>query len=431
VRELLLAIAENPFYVAAMWFLAGFPIVIAMVAINSSRQFLLDRRRDTTDYDFPHLGELAEARRKWPVVTILIPARNEAHTIRRTLESALALHWPELEIIVINDGSTDQTGVVLEDFTDNPQVAVITHETPRGKSLSLNEGFSVARSEVVMILDADAAPQKNVLDRMVPYLLHAPDVAGVTGNPRVANVDTLLAKLQAIEFTSTVSTLRRGQSVWGRVNTISGIMAVLRRDTVIELGGFSPVQPTEDIELTWRLHLAGYRCIYEPAAQVAMEVPEKISQLWAQRTRWSTGLVRVLQVHGVASIRRWEWPLFPFVMEAVLAILWCHLLVAATVFWAFAASYGVLTVGNTLVIGHWGTMTVGIALGQVLWGMYLDSSHDKRITRLWPLAPLYPIIYWWFGALAVVRVTIPALFTKPKLATWSLSRRARHLAVKP
>jgi biofilm PGA synthesis N-glycosyltransferase PgaC len=430
VREFLLAIVETPAYVIAMWFLAGFPIVIAMVAINSSRQYLLDRRRDTTDYDFPHLEELAKARLIWPLITIIIPARNEGNTIARTVEAALDLHWPDLEVIVIDDGSTDHTASSLEAFSTHPRVSVISHKSPRGKSQSLNEAFRRARSEVVLILDADAQPAKNVLDRMVPHLLHYPDVAGVTGNPRVANVDKLLAKLQAIEFTSTVSTLRRGQSAWGRVNTISGIMAVLRRDTVLNLGGFSPVQPTEDIELTWRMQLAGYRCIYEPAAQVAMEVPETISQLWAQRTRWSRGLARVLQVHGLALLRKWEWPLIPFLVEATLAILWCHVLVAATILWAVAASYGIVNVGNTLVIGHWGAMTVGIALGQVIWGIHLDSSHDKSIKKLWPLAPLYPLLYWWFGALAVVWTTIPTLVTKPRVASWSLNRRARHIAVK-
>jgi len=431
VKETLLAVAEHPAYILGMWFLAIFPIVVAMFAINSSRQYLLDRARSAVDYDLPHLEDLAAARKKWPLVSVAIPARNEGPTIAAAVNAALNLHWPEIEVIVINDGSSDDTAHQISGFDGDPRVSVISHDTPLGKSTSLNEALELARSEIVLILDADAKPARNVLDRMVPHFLHYPDVAAVTGNPRVANTTKLLAKLQAIEFTSTVSTLRRGQSAWGRVNTISGIMTALRRDTVVALGGFSSFQPTEDIEITWRLHVAGYRCIYEPAAQVGMEVPERLSQLWKQRTRWSTGLVRVLQVHGWSSLRRWEWPLLPLLAEAIVAILWCHVLVAATVFWAVAAGYGVLTVGNTPVLGHWGTMTVGIALSQVFWGMYLDSSHDRNIRKLWPLAPLYPLLYWWLGAVAVVWATVPAMLTKPKVATWSLTRRARHLALKP
>jgi len=430
VKEILLNIAQDPAYVIGMWFLAGFPIVVAMFAINASRQYLLDRYREATDYDLPHLPDLARAREQWPLVSVMIPARNEAATITDTLNAALALHWPELEVIVVNDGSIDQTGLELAAYAKHPGVSVMTHDTPRGKSLSLNEAMEVASSEIVLILDADAKPASNVLDRMVPHFLHYPDVAAVTGNPRVANTHRLLAKLQAIEFTSTVSTLRRGQSAWGRVNTISGIMTALRKDVVLRSGGFSPVQPTEDIELTWRLHEDGYRCIYEPAAQVAMEVPETLSQWWAQRTRWSTGLVRVLQVHGMATLRKWEWPLVPLLLEAVMAIVWCHMLVGATLFWVLALAYGIPDLGNTLLIGHWGTMTVGIALGQVFWGMHLDAHHDNSIRKLWPLAPVYPILYWWLGALAVVWTTIPTMLTKPAVAQWSLTRRARHLSAK-
>jgi biofilm PGA synthesis N-glycosyltransferase PgaC len=428
VREVLLAIAEHPAYVIGMWFLAGFPIFVAMFAINASRQYLLDRSRQATDYDLPHLPDLARAREKWPLVSVVIPARNEASTVTQTVQAALELHWPELEVIVIDDGSIDTTATELEAFAAHPNFCVISHDTPRGKSLSLNDALEIARSEIVLILDADAKPATNVLDRMVPHFLHYPDVAAVTGNPRVANTNKLLAKLQAIEFTSTVSTLRRGQSAWGRVNTMSGIMTALRRDVVLRLGGFSPMQPTEDIELTWRMHEAGYRCIYEPAAQVGMEVPETLSQWWSQRTRWSSGLVRVLQVHGISTLRKWEWPLVPLLLEALAAILWCHVLVVATIFWAVALWYGIPNLGNTLIIGHWGTMTVGIALGQVFWGIRLDSRHDKSIVTLWPLAPLYPILYWWLGALAVVWTTIPTMLTPPSIARWSLTRRARHLA---
>jgi hypothetical protein len=79
--------------------------------------------------------------------------------------------------------------------------------------------------------------------------------------------------------------------------------------------------------------------------------------------------------------------------------------------------------GNTLIIGHWGTMTVGIALIQIFWGIRLDSHHDKTIAKLWPVAPMYPIVYWWLSAFAVVRTSLPTLMTKPRVAKWSLARR--------
>jgi biofilm PGA synthesis N-glycosyltransferase PgaC len=426
MTSFLLAVSESPFYFYAMWFLAGFPVVISIFAINGSRQYLLDRSRLETEYDFTHLPDLEEARKLWPLISVIIPARDEEQVIRRTIRSALELYWPKIEIILIDDGSIDNTAEMIKGFGHHTVIRVLTHDYALGKSISLNEGIAAASSELVLILDGDSRPAQNVLNRMVPHFLRYKDVAAVTGNPRVANATTLLGKLQAIEFTSTISTLRQGQSAWGRVNTISGIMTILRRQVVLDLGGFSPTQPTEDIELTWRLHREGYRCIYEPAAQTAMEVPETLGQWWRQRTRWSSGLVRVLQTYAVPILRKWEWPVFPILAEALAAVLWCHLWVLASIFWIITALYGLPLLGNSIILGHWGTMTAGLALGQIFWGMSLDSRYDKSIWKLWPIAPLYPLFYWSLSAFAVVATTIPTLLTKPSISKWSLSRQERN-----
>lgn len=426
MTEVLLAIAESPLYLLGMIFLAGFPVVISALAVNGSRQFLLDRSRDTTENDFPHLQHLGEARATWPTISIIIPARDEETGVGKTIQSVMEMHWPHKEIIVINDGSHDHTLEKIRAIKNDGSISIISHRAATGKSTSLNEGFAAASSEIVVIVDADARPAKNALDRLVPHFLIHEDVAAVTGNPRVANLTSLISKLQAIEFTSNISILRRGQSAWGRVNTISGILTALRRKTILDVGGFSATQPTEDIEMTWRLHREGYRCVYEPAAQVAMEVPENLSQWWKQRTRWSTGLVRVIQTHGVPIVRKWEWPVFPLLVEALAAIFWCHLLIGATLLWIVSAIMGLPFIGNSVILSHWGTLTLAVALFQIFWGMRLDSNHDKGIYKLWPLAPLYPLLYWWLSAFAVISTTVPALLTKPKIVSWSLKRRDRR-----
>lgn len=426
MSEFLAALADSPIYWGLMAFLAAFPVVIAALAVNGSRQYLLYRSRSDTEQYLPHLSDLLEARTLWPTMSIVIPARNEEHTIIETVDAALAIDWPHLEVIIINDGSIDGTGEALRRYETRSNIRIVTHESPEGKSRSLNEGLTMAISELVLIMDADARPARNVLDRLVPHLYKFSDVAAVTGNPRVVNAGKLWGKLQAIEFTSTISTLRRGQAAWGRVNTVSGILTMLRRDVVLELGGFSPTQPTEDIELTWRLHREGWRCTYEPAAQVGMTVPDTLGQWWKQRYRWSSGLVRVLQAHGGLILRRWRWRVFPLLLEASLSIVWCHVLIAATVLWIVAYTVGGPELGNTLIIGHWGSMTIGIAIVQILWGMHLDAHHDKTIMKLWPLAPIYPLLYWWLEAIVVVSATLPTLFTRPKTSTWSLKAPPPH-----
>jgi biofilm PGA synthesis N-glycosyltransferase PgaC len=423
MREILLSVGANPVYLAVMWFIAAFPVVIAALAINSSRVFYLERmNRETQDLN-PHLEQLREAQRTWPLISIVIPARDEEDNLPDTIARALELQWPRVQVVVIDDGSIDGTAAIADEYARHANVRVIHHDTPQGKSSSLNEGMRVADSELVLIIDADAEPDLNVLERMASHFVVEPDVAAVTGNPRAINVPNLLTQLQAIEFSSTVSTLRRGQSAWGRINTVSGIMALLHRDWVLEAGGFSAVQPTEDIELTWRLQRLGYRCIYEPAAQVGMVVPRDLRQWFAQRKRWSRGLVRVLQSHGWAVLRKNEWPMYPLLLEATLAIIWCHLLVLLTALWAVALIVGAGLLGNSLVIGRWGAMTVGVALMQILWGMKLDAHHDKGVRKLWPVAPLYPLVYWWMQAFTVVWSTLPALLTsRRKTITWDIVR---------
>jgi biofilm PGA synthesis N-glycosyltransferase PgaC len=381
--------------------------------------FLLNRFRVETERINPHEDELAEAKEIWPLISVVIPARNEEDSIEQTVRAASRLMWPKVEVIVVNDGSVDNTENILESLKAELGITVLKHDVPRGKSITLNDGMRAASSEIVLILDADGIPARNVLIRMVPHLVIKRNVLAITGNPRISNVPNILSAMQAIEFSSTISTLRRGQSAWGRINTISGIMALLRKDEILRMGGFYSEQPTEDIELTWRIHREGYRCIYEPAAQVSMKVPLKFRDWFKQRTRWGRGLVRVLQKHGFQIIKKWEWPAFPLLLEATFAIIWCHLLLLFVIFWLLAIFTTNIELTSPLGIGRWGVMAIGVSLLQIIWGMHLDKSHDRTITKLWPLAPLYPLFYWSMSAFVVVWTTIPTLLTKPKNVLWT------------
>lgn len=420
------SISNSLIYQIIGWYLAAFPMIIAALSVNSSRMFLINRFRAETESTNPHQEDLDNAKRIWPVISIVIPARDEEDSIERTVRAANQLIWPKIEIIVVNDGSIDRTATILQNLERELGIKIVTHASPQGKSVALNDGMRVATSEIVLILDADGIPAKNSLVRMVPHLSLNNDVLAVAGNPRISNVPNLLSKLQAIEFSSTISTIRRGQSAWGRINTISGIMALLRKEKILELGGFYSDQPTEDIELTWRIHREGYRCIYEPAAQVSMRVPLRLKDWFKQRSRWGSGLVRVLQTHGFQIIKKWEWPAFPLLLEATFAIIWCHLLMFFVIFWSIAIITSEFQMASPIEIGRWGAMAIGVSILQIIWGMHLDKSHDRSISKLWPLAPLYPLFYWSMSAFVVVWTTIPTLITKPKKILWTSPGRKDH-----
>jgi biofilm PGA synthesis N-glycosyltransferase PgaC len=418
VTEAVLTISASDFIVYLQWFLGLFPFVIASLTINSSRQFYLDRLREETQSDLPHLRHLESARKRWPVATIIVPARNEELTLYKTLRSVLEIDWPKLEVIVVNDGSNDTTAQVIHSIKDS-RLIVITHQVAQGKAASVNEAIDRACSDLILICDADSIPQNNSLNRMAAHFARHDDVAAVTGNPRLSKLPTFMSKLQAIEFSSTISTLRRGQAAWGRINTVSGIMMCIRADYVKRVGYFDPTQPTEDIELTWRLHRNGYRAIYEPAAQTGMEVPVSFNSWMRQRRRWGAGLAKTLQTHAWPIIKKREWPSFPLLIEGTISVIWCHVLIAMTGLWLLAWALGLPSVGNSLLMGRLGTMNVGIAIVQIFWGMHLDGHRDANIKRLWPLAPLYPLIYWWMSAFVVVISTIPSFFKRRSPIAWT------------
>lgn len=236
--ELAKQFLDGPIFQIASWFLALFPVAIAALSVNSSRLFLLNRLRAETETLNPHESDLTQAKNRWPSISVVIPARDEEKNIEETVRAALRLDWPKIEVIVVNDGSVDGTKEIIEKLESENGIQVINHEAAQGKSISLNDGINAAKSELVLTLDADGIPAKNSLIRMVPHLYLYEDVVAVSGNPRIVNVPNLLAKLQAIEFSSTISTIRRGQSAWGRINTISGIMALFRKEKIMETGGF-------------------------------------------------------------------------------------------------------------------------------------------------------------------------------------------------
>src|SRR5215212_9179594 len=209
--------------------------------------------------------------------------------IERTLASLLALDYPTYEIVIVDDGSPDRTAELVRGFMDRGDVPVrlVEKRVNEGKAMALNDAIPVVRGDIVVIIDADIQPRPDVLRYLVSHFRHG-RVAAVAGNPQVANTRSLLAKMQATEFASIVSVLRRAQRVWGRILTVSGAVCAFRRGAMVDVGLFDPEMATEDIALTWKLQRRFYDVRYEPRAVVAMQVPETVRALYMQRKRWAT-----------------------------------------------------------------------------------------------------------------------------------------------
>jgi poly-beta-1,6-N-acetyl-D-glucosamine synthase len=287
--DLLNSISHSWPFLLAVRFLGWFPMLFAFLVINSSRQFLLDRQGIVTQRLEPNAYEVLAAEDRWPVLSVLVSAREEEASLASCLDSVLGLNWPQVEVIAVDDGSSDATPEILERYRTTAGVTVITHPQPQGKAASIDEASRWATGGILLVLDADAVLMPETALLLAAQLEHHPDLGAVTGNPRVISTQRLIEKLQAIEFSATVAAQRRSHSSWGRISTMSGICTMFRQDALAAVGGFDPHQLTEDIEMTWRLQSRGWRVAYEPAAVLGTYMPATLGSWIRQRRRWVGG----------------------------------------------------------------------------------------------------------------------------------------------
>ena len=402
-------------YVVAMVFLGTYPVLCSLLWIAGSAAFSFFREGTRADESFYELEHQ-------PRVSVLIAAFDEELTIGRTLEAVMALEWPDLEVVVVDDGSTDRTPDIVRRYADDPRVELVIRERNGGKAAALNEGLLHVTSDLVLMMDADGAPAADALHWMVPHLQRLPHVAAVTGNPRVANTRTLLCRMQAVEFSATVSVLRRAQTTWGRLMTFSGICTLARRDAMRAVGSFQPDMATEDISMTWQLQGAGWHVRYEPRALFAMQVPETLGVWWRQRVRWARGAGQVLRRFGRTPVSWHRRRLAAVWFEATLSAFWAHLFVAMTVVWVVFLVAGE-DVGANPLVRYWGMVIALVGIAQAVVGMWLDLRYDRRIWRAILWLPLFPLLYWILLALAAVRGTLPGAVRTPRgPVTWHIPR---------
>ena len=236
--ELLLAfVALYPVCTAALWVAGG----------------LLFRALDERDAaEEPDGG--------WPGVSVLIPAYNEEAVIATSVSAAIASDYPELEVLVLDDGSTDATeAAALEAIAGDPRCRVIRDPVNRGKAEQLNLGFRQARHELVAVTDADTHMHPQALKLLVARMCRSPLLAAVAGAPHVTNRGRFLLAMQVLEAASIIGLIRRTQALTGRVGVVAGVLGLFRRDRVLAVGGYDPRMATEDIDLTWKLLLGGWQ----------------------------------------------------------------------------------------------------------------------------------------------------------------------------
>lgn len=237
-----------------------------------------------------------------PFVSILIPAHNEGVVIRRTIEAMLEQNYPRerFEIVVINDGSDDDTAEIVRDLASRHRnvklVDVPKGEGGKGKSRALNIGLEHAMGDVISVFDADNRPEPNSLRYLVANLVDDPKLGAVLGKVRTINArQNLLTRFINIEFISFQWIMQGGRYKIFNLATLPGTNYVIWRKVLEKAGRFDEEAIAEDAELSIRLYELGYRIKFVPYAVTWEQEPQQLKVFIRQRTRWAQGMDYIIR----------------------------------------------------------------------------------------------------------------------------------------
>jgi cellulose synthase/poly-beta-1,6-N-acetylglucosamine synthase-like glycosyltransferase len=332
---------------------------------------------------------------KLPMVSILIPAHNEGLTIERCVRSIAELNYheegePLYEIIVINDGSTDQTGDVLRNLKKEVKnLKIVTRKPPRagkGKGHVLNDGYRISRGDVIAVFDADAKVKPDFLQKIIPYL-DDEDVVGVQARVRMYNAKrNLLTAMQEVEFSIFGNVVLRARDVIGITGFLGGNGQLTTRKVIEEIGGWDGFAVTEDLNMSIKLMIKGYKIRYCGEAEVWQEAVPQWKPFFRQRVRWATGNLETLFVY-LNSIIDAKIPIY----SKIDSIQYLFFLLL-TAFVMIGYMVAILSLGHVFIFKMTAPIIIGILstlafFPGVMVGIYRDN---KNI----PKAFLQTVEYW-------------------------------------
>jgi cellulose synthase/poly-beta-1,6-N-acetylglucosamine synthase-like glycosyltransferase len=337
--------AGSDWATAAIWFF-NFAILLYFLGLNGSycalliiayRHILVYRRLISNE----PWRRIIQSPLTIPI-SILAPAYNEEQSIVESVYSLMALEYPQHEVIVVNDGSSDrtlETLIVHFALTRIPiqveyaiacqpirgvyrsaeyPVLVVVDKENGGKADALNAGINIAKFPLVCAIDADSVLEGNALLRVVrPFLERPAETIAVGGVIRIANgcrvahgqvlevglPDNAVAMFQSVEYLRAFLFGRSGWSALGALLLISGAFGIFKRQVVIDVGGYRHDTVGEDIELVVRMHRyfrerrVPYRVEFLPDPVCWTEAPESLRVLGRQRNRWHRGLIDTFKLH--------------------------------------------------------------------------------------------------------------------------------------
>ncbi len=398
-------------------FCFGYPFVMAWYWMTGGILFrLLRERKEPLLESPPPLPE-------YPLVSILLPCFNEEGQAGETFAALAALDYPNYEIVAINDGSSDRTAEMLDDIaTRLPLLRVVHLAQNQGKSTALNVGALVARGEIVVGIDGDALLDRHALTWFVRRFQSDPLIGALTGNPRIRNRGTILGRLQVGEFSSVVGLIKRAQSTYGSIFTVSGVICAFRKRALHDAGWWSAEALTDDVDITWRIQLAGWRAAFEPKAMCWILMPETLRGLWRQRLRWAEGGVQSVLASTPVLFSRGCWGLLPIWGNYLVSIIWAYAMFFGITLWLLSTLFPALSdgpLGFGLLPGWWGTVLALTYILQSCVSVALDSRFERGLAKSLFWIIWYPLVFWLLQAATAV-ISLPRALLRPRHArgTW-------------
>src|SRR5712664_1276927 len=237
-----------------------------------------------------------------PSVTVLIPAHNEESVIVQTVTSVLLSDLQDLRIIVVDDGSTDKTGELLDNnFSHEPRVHII-HQVNRGKAAALSHALSLADTEIVVTIDADTEIEPDAIGKLIRHFSD-PQVGAVAGNVKVGNRSRWLTRWQALEYITSQNMEKRAFDLLNCITVVPGALGAWRKKAIEAAGGITADTVAEDADLTIAIRRLGWHVDYDEEAIAWTEAPETPAVLIRQRFRWTFGTLQSFWKHSDTLFR--------------------------------------------------------------------------------------------------------------------------------
>jgi len=329
-----------------------------------------------------------------PLVSVLLPGYNERDTLEGTVLSLRDQSYPNLEIIVVSDGSDDGMDRIGHRLAGRGWIRFFNHKVRGGKVSAANFALQAAHGDYIAICDADTTFDRDAIWRLMEEF-YRPEVMAVAGNVRVRNAKTnLLTRCQALQYILSIGLGRRVAAWLGILFIVSGAFGAFRRSALEAVGGWD-TGPGEDADLTIKLRLAGGQVAFAPAAVCMTDAPDRWWAFFRQQMRWNRSTVRFrLRKYGFLLLP-WRRPggtlnflaaVDVILFQVVFAVMFPIYLIG--LFFTYPALFPYLVCGVSLLYLCTSVVTYFIALAL--------SERPLDDLKLLPYLPLYGLFIGWY-----------------------------------